>query len=95
MTGTRSLIARLDGHCTALQSRALSARDAAALAAYASAVRVVPVRTGRLRASITCEGGRIFTRCPYAADCCAESMPELTEVEPGRLVACHRIHEIG
>jgi oligopeptide transport system ATP-binding protein len=35
------------------------------------------------------------TRCPYAADCCAESMPELTEVEPGRLVACHRIHEIG
>ena len=35
------------------------------------------------------------TRCPHAADCCSESMPELKEVEPGRWVACHRLNEIG
>ena len=67
MKGTLSLISRLDSHRTALVSCALSARNAAAAAAYASAVRAVPVRTGRLRASITHEGGRVFTRCPYAA----------------------------
>ena len=66
MNGTLSLISRLDGQRAALTSRALAARDAAANAAYAAAVRVVPVRTGRLRASITCQGGRVFTRCPYA-----------------------------
>ena len=35
------------------------------------------------------------TRCPYATEACAESMPELKEVETGHFVACHRIDEIG
>ena len=35
------------------------------------------------------------TRCPYAKDVCAESMPEFREVSAGHFVACHRIEEIG
>lgn len=35
------------------------------------------------------------TRCPYAKDICAESMPEFREVSTGHFVACHRIEEIG
>lgn len=31
------------------------------------------------------------TRCAYATDVCAESMPELKEAEPGHLVACHNM----
>lgn len=35
------------------------------------------------------------TRCPYAKDICAESMPEFREVSTGHFVACHRIEEIS
>ena len=35
------------------------------------------------------------TRCPYAKDICAESMPEFKEVTDGHFVACHRVNEIG
>ena len=35
------------------------------------------------------------TRCPYAKDICAESMPEFKEISTGHFVACHRIDEIG
>ncbi len=29
-------------------------------------------------------------RCPYATDMCKKQVPELTELEPGHFVACHR-----
>ena len=35
------------------------------------------------------------TRCQYATEACAESMPPFTEVEPGHFVACHRVKEIN
>lgn len=31
------------------------------------------------------------TRCPKATDVCAQSMPELKEVQPGHSVACHNL----
>jgi oligopeptide transport system ATP-binding protein len=33
-------------------------------------------------------GCRFRTRCPYAADVCAESRPEFREIRPGHFVAC-------
>ncbi len=35
------------------------------------------------------------TRCPYACDACAESMPELKELSSGHFVACHKAEEIN
>ena len=35
------------------------------------------------------------TRCPYATEACAESMPEFKEVSKGHFVACHKIDEIN
>ncbi len=35
------------------------------------------------------------TRCRYATDKCAESMPEFKEVSTGHFVACHRVDEIN
>ena len=35
------------------------------------------------------------TRCPYASEACAESMPEFKEVSAGHFVACHRTAEIS
>ena len=35
------------------------------------------------------------TRCRYATDACAQSMPPFEEVEPGHFVACHRVREIN
>ena len=36
-------------------------------------------------------GCHFRTRCPYASEKCAKEVPELKEVEPGRLVACHMV----
>ncbi len=35
------------------------------------------------------------TRCPYATEACAESMPALEEVSTGHFVACHHTAEIN
>ncbi|MBQ0026784.1 MAG: ATP-binding cassette domain-containing protein [Lachnospiraceae bacterium] len=35
------------------------------------------------------------TRCQYATEACAESMPEFKEVDKGHFVACHRLAEIN
>jgi peptide/nickel transport system ATP-binding protein len=34
-------------------------------------------------------GCRFHPRCPYARDICKAEEPELKEVKPGHLVACH------
>ena len=35
------------------------------------------------------------TRCRYATEACAQSMPPFEEVEPGHFVACHRVRAIN
>ncbi len=35
------------------------------------------------------------TRCAYATEACAESMPPFNEVSSGHFVACHRVNEIN
>ncbi len=38
---------------------------------------------------------RFAPRCNYACDKCFASVPELREVTPGHLVACHRVEELN
>ena len=72
----------------------LARRTAGQLAAMGHMVHLLELYDGQTLPPDPPEGCRFINRCRFASERCRKERPELLEMEPGHLVACHCCEEM-